>query len=101
MTMTAQLAKPKNMMSNKFPNISLKKEFSFSKKKRPKTGAFIRKYVMEAIAPITGEPIVVRFIKIIKIVAYERSVKRNILLRVINCSDSSHFSIFDFNAHRI
>lgn len=99
MTMTAQLAKPKNMMSNKFPNINLKKERSFSKKKRPKTGAFNRKYVMKASAPITGEPIVVRFIKIIKIVAYERSVKKNILLRVINCSDSSDFSLFDFNVH--
>ena len=84
MTMTTQLAKPKSMMSNKFPNINLKKECSFSKKKRPKTAAFIRKYVTEAMAPISGEWMAVRFIKIIKIVAYESSVKKNILLRAIN-----------------
>ena len=101
MTMTAQLTKPKSIMNNKFPNINLKKICSFSKKKRPKTVAFIKKYVTEAMAPISGEWIVVRFMKIIKIVAYESSVKKNILLRTINCSNSSHLSIFDFDAHRI
>jgi len=55
MTMTAQLTKPKSIMNNKFPNINLKKTCSFSKKKRPKTVAFIKKYVTEAMAPISGE----------------------------------------------
>jgi len=55
MTMTAQLTKPKSIMNNKFPNINLKKRRSFSKKKRPKTVAFIKKYVTEATIPISGE----------------------------------------------
>ena len=86
MTMTAQLIKPKSIMNNKFPNINLKKACSFSKKKRPKTVAFTKKYVTEAMAPISGDWIVVKFTKIIKIVAYESSIKKNILLRATNLS---------------
>jgi len=51
----SQPTKPRNMISNKNPNINLKKAFSFAKKAFPRKTAFITEKMTDAIKPINGD----------------------------------------------
>ena len=53
--MMSQPTKPKSMISNRTPKISLKKTSSFSKKACARNVPLIKKYRMKAAIPIAGD----------------------------------------------